>query len=80
MTINKCVFNNIDLKNGYLISNKIYTNEFTPPTKIYDCTFKNCKTHNFKGVFNEYSEYTTIFGNRKKVRVISTQDCKTFND
>lgn len=80
ITINKCVFNNINLKNKFFASTKIYINPYSLLIRICDCTFKNCKTSNLKGLFNEYSEYTTIFGNLKSVKVMSIENCKNIHE
>lgn len=74
--IHKCLFNDIKLKNAFLVSTKVYVKPPKPPGKISDCTFKACKTNNSKGIINEYGEYETIFGNIKTVKVVSVENCK----
>ena len=64
----------------YSAATKIYENFRYPYTMLKDCTFKNWKNYNLNGLFDEYSEYTTILGNRKKVRVVSALGCETFDD
>lgn len=75
--IKKCVFNGVELRNGFLIGGK----SLKKPTGIYtyieECNFMNCTTKANTGkIIDEYVVYDTLLAKKQRASVIAINGCR----
>lgn len=78
-TIRKCVFNGIDLKDGFLIQSFDSTKPSGKVISVEDCVFENCITERSSGkIIDENIQYDTLF--KKQIfQAVYTSGCKGLN-
>lgn len=75
--IKRCVFDGIDIDEGFLI--KATTLEKLPyyQVDIEDCDFRNCKTNRKSGqIIKTYGSYYKTFGGSQSILLINISSCK----
>jgi hypothetical protein len=76
-TVKKCLFNGINLKEGFLIMGNVFEKLSGPTAYIEDCNFQNCVTNRSSGkIIKEYSSYFGLFNKQIEVKAIEIRNCK----
>lgn len=76
-TISKCVFDGIDINEGFLISSSIVEKVSKKPIRVIECDFRNCVTKRESGkIIKQYSFYYNLFNTLKNDLAITIENCR----
>lgn len=72
--VRKCIFNGVNIENGFLIMGEVRERKITPAVRIEECNFQNCVTKRESGkIIKEYQLYYYGFFGNKKTELIATE-------
>ncbi len=75
--IENCVFDGININEGFLVKGEIYESISGNTAKVRNCDFKNCTTKRTSGkLIKEWSYYYGLFGKTHDEEVISVANCR----
>ncbi len=75
--IKKCIFDGIDINEGFLVSPSILGKLSGKTLKIIDCDFRNCSTKRTSGkIIKTYGYYYNLFDTLKNELAITIDNCR----
>ena len=75
--IQKCVFDGVNINEGYLISSSIVEKVGKNQIRITECDFRNCVTKRVSGkIIKQYGYYYNLFSNIKHDLAITIENCR----
>lgn len=76
-TVKKCVFDGVDINEGFLISASITGKVAGYTAKVEDCDFRNCSTRRKSGkIIKTYSSYFGLFNKLNSELAVTVSNCR----
>ncbi|WP_313638879.1 hypothetical protein, partial [Paenibacillus sp.] len=73
----KCLFNGVQIQDGFLVQGTYYEKIPGPKVYIEDCNFQNCVTKRESGkIIKEYAHYFGLFNKMIQIKPVTIVNCK----